>query len=114
MSEEAKPFKAAVLDERGVFLRVVELVDESGLGPRHLDLRPLGGECDLPGGKYRWDAQACTFVALPRERQKLAEEAPTMEEAWFAFLKEGIDAPTVQAWIQWYEKSLDGQMKAGS
>ncbi len=110
MSEEAKPYKVAVLDERGVFLRTLELAAGIPPGPRQVDLRPYGGDCDLPGGKYRWDTDACQFVPLPPERQKLAEEAPTLEEAWYAFLKEGAAAPTVAAWMEWYERSLDGQI----
>ena len=101
-------FKAALLDERGVFLRTVELVDESELTARMVDLRAFGGDCDLPGGKYRWDGVG-TFVPLPVERQKRAEEAPTLEEAFYAFLKEGPAAPSVDAWLAWYEKTLDGQ-----
>lgn len=43
--------KAALLDERGIFLRIDELADASQLTERHL--RSITS-CDLPSGQYRW------------------------------------------------------------
>lgn len=43
--------KAALLDERGVYLRVDDLGDVSKLTPRHL---PQIKTCDLKPGAYRW------------------------------------------------------------
>ncbi len=43
--------KAALLDERGVFLRMDEVPSVADLGPRHL---PQIVSCDLPPGAYLW------------------------------------------------------------
>ena len=43
--------KAALLDERGVYLRMDELEDRSELTDRHL---PSITACDLPAGRYVW------------------------------------------------------------
>lgn len=43
--------KAALLDERGVYLRIVELASEADLTDRHV---PTITSCDLPAGRYRW------------------------------------------------------------
>lgn len=43
--------KAALLDERGVYLRMDELEDLSELTDRHL---PSITSCDLPAGRYVW------------------------------------------------------------
>lgn len=43
--------KAALLDERGVYLRVDELASEADLTPQHL---PQITYCDLPAGEYVW------------------------------------------------------------
>ncbi len=109
MSDETKSIKAAVLDERGVFLRTVEVADPADLGARMVDLRAHGGDCDLPSGKYRWDVEKQSFIPLPVERQKRTAEAPSLEEAFYAYLKEGALAPTTLEWVTWYEKTLDGQ-----
>lgn len=43
--------RAALLDERGVFLRMDEVADVASLTPRHL---PQIVECDHPSGEYLW------------------------------------------------------------
>lgn len=45
--------KAALLDERGVYLRMDELEDLAQLTDRHL---PSITSCDLPAGRYVWIA----------------------------------------------------------
>lgn len=47
------PIRAALLDVDNVFLRMDELNGVSQLTDRHL---PSITECDLPSGKYRWQA----------------------------------------------------------
>lgn len=45
--------KAALLDERGIFLRMDEVADETQLTNRHV--RSIKS-CDLPAGEYLWVA----------------------------------------------------------
>jgi hypothetical protein len=45
--------RAALLNERGIYLRMDELEDASQLTERHL---PQITFCDLPPGEYRWIA----------------------------------------------------------
>jgi hypothetical protein len=47
--------KAALLDERGIYLRMDEVQSESDLTASHV---PSITECDLPAGKYKWIADA--------------------------------------------------------
>lgn len=49
--------KAALLDENGVYLRMVE-VRGAELTVRHL---PSIKECDLPPGRYKWVPEEATF-----------------------------------------------------
>lgn len=46
--------KAALLDERGVYLRMDELADETQLTAQHV---PSITSCDLPPGQYKWIAE---------------------------------------------------------
>lgn len=43
--------RAALLDERGVYVRMDEVADVASLTPRHL---PQIVECDHPSGEYLW------------------------------------------------------------
>lgn len=73
-------FKAMVLDERGVYVAKVELEDGAEIPPRHVDLRPLGGDCDRPFGQYRWNLESRCLEPLPRQ-QRAVEGRPTLEQA---------------------------------
>ena len=75
-----KPFKALLLDERDVFVRLVELDDEAQLTVRHVDLRPHGGDCDRPAGEYRWNREKQALEPLPRQ-QRAQQGKPTLEQA---------------------------------
>ena len=75
-----KPFKALRLDERDVFVELVTLDDPAKLTERHVDLRPLGGDCDCPVGEYRWNREKKQLVPLPRQ-QRAKTGKPTMEQA---------------------------------
>jgi len=65
--------------------------------------------CDLTPGMYRWSGS--TFELLPREQRKSLQEAPTLEQAFYDLLTVGREAPRVEAWIKWMEKTMD-QRKA--
>lgn len=77
---ERKPFKALLLDERDVFIGLVEIDDEADLTERHIDLRPHGGDCDRPVGEYRWNRERLTLEPLPRHQRAKAGR-PTLEMA---------------------------------
>jgi hypothetical protein len=49
--------KAALLDERGVYLRMDELADPALLTALHL---PQITACDQPAGRYKWVEDAAT------------------------------------------------------
>ncbi len=73
-------FKALLLDERDVFVALVELDDETQITNRHVDLRPFGGDCDNPVGEYRWNRDLKTLEPLPRQQRSRAGR-PTFEQA---------------------------------
>lgn len=62
---------AALLDERGIFLKIDTLKSKAGLTVHHL---PHITSCDLPPGKYRWmptpddktNPYGGQFVPLPK------------------------------------------------
>jgi hypothetical protein len=86
-------FKALLLDERDVFVRLVELDDEAQLTARHVDLRPHGGDCDRPTGEYRWNRENQALEPLPRQ-QRAQNGKPTLEQAVaFDLLKRWEAAP---------------------
>lgn len=63
-------FKAMLLDDRDVLLQVVTLASEAELTPRHVDLRPFGGQCDRPAGQYRWNRAEKRLDPLPRTQRR--------------------------------------------
>lgn len=68
--------------------------------------------CDNAPGKYKWDAtigKAGCFTPLAPNQQKLAEAAPTLDQALYDLITLGADAPRVQAWARWFEKTLDAK-----
>lgn len=73
-------FRALLLDERDVFVALVELEDEAQLTARHVDLRPHGGDCDRPVGEYRWNREKQALEPLPRQ-QRAQHGRPTLEQA---------------------------------
>ena len=100
----SEPFKALLLDERDVFVRLVELDDEAELTARHVDLRPHGGECDRPTGEYRWNREKQALEPLPRQ-QRAQQGKPTLEQAVaFDLLKrweadQGAVSDVALAWL---------------
>lgn len=110
-------FKAMVLDERDVLRGVVELESEAELTPRHVDLRPYGGDCDRKPGEYRWDRQQKCLMPLPRP-QRAREGNPTLEVAYaFDLLSRWVTAPAAipevaLAWLDSTVMSVDMQFMA--
>ena len=100
-----KPFKAMLLDEAGVLVSVVELASADELTPLHVDLRPLGGDCDNEPGKYRWDREQQRLVPLARFQRAPAAGVPSLEQVVYAFITGGKSSPLVKAWLEHYEKS---------
>ena len=76
----SEPFKALLLDERDVFVQLVEIDDEAQLTARHVDLRQHGGDCDRPAGEYRWNRDNKSLEPLPRQ-QRAQRGKPTLEQA---------------------------------
>ncbi|MCS7002800.1 MAG: hypothetical protein NZ518_08125 [Dehalococcoidia bacterium] len=102
-SHAARLVRCALLDERDVYLGMVE-VEEDRLTDRHL---PEITDCDLPRGEYRWDREARTFVPLPR-RQRTEAGRPTFEHAaffyWLALWERGWKLPLVT--LSWMDDVL--------
>lgn len=69
--------RVAQLDERMVFLGMVEIAADAELTALQVD---LGHDCDLPSGEYRWNPDLKTFQALPRAQRAVAGR-PTLEQA---------------------------------
>lgn len=59
-------FKALRLDGADIIQEVVELQSAAELTQEMIDLRPHGGECDLPPGRYRWDRTHNQAVPIVR------------------------------------------------
>ena len=102
--------KVAKLDAAGVFQGVGEVAKLTDL---HLPLDQIGGECDLPPGKYRWDRQRKTFVPLRAAAVAPARDVPTLERAVYALIKR-MDMPPedAQRWADWYETTIEAQAAA--
>ena len=62
---------AALLDEEGLFLRM-EALPEAELTDRHL---PQIADCDLPPGKYKWDAERQQFLPAGKKSPAAAPDA---------------------------------------
>jgi len=68
------PIHAALLDERGIFLKIDTLKSKAALTERHL---PQIDRCDLPPGRYRWvptpedkaNPYGGQFVPLPKPKR---------------------------------------------
>lgn len=106
----AAPFKVAVLDESGVLVDLVTLASEAELAEQHLDLRPHGGDCDLPFGQYRWDGK--TFLPLAAGARPMPGTTISLERAFDRLLslceKKGIALDDLLvAWRAAYRSSLD-------
>lgn len=103
-AEELKPAKirAARLDGRGVYQGMDEFDALEDLTARHI---PEVTDCDLPPGKYRWNAQMKTFDALERSSIRPAPDVPAIEDVIYelaAALGERVPDNVVR-WMDWYE-----------
>jgi hypothetical protein len=96
----------AKLDHDGVYWGTEE-VKKLGAGDVEVP-----AACDLRPGAYKFVPKNAEhdgrFEPLPKAAQKAAPGAPTLEQAFHAFVKSGYDAPRVKAWCEWYEKNVMG------
>lgn len=118
----------AVLDHDGVYWppleqRLPEAVQSGELvfGPPELQgVLPegavyVGTACDLPGGRYQWNAAMGRFDPLPREMRKETPRAPTLEQAFHDLVTNAgqnrPQQPRVAAWVDWFEKTVDERLR---
>lgn len=98
--------KAMLLDERDVFVGVVELESADALTDRHVDLTPSGGICDRKPGEYRWNRKDRCLEPLPKQ-QRATQGRPTLEQAVaFDALKrwEGAAASVSDVTLRWLDE----------
>ncbi len=75
----------------------------------------LDHEPDNPPGRYRWSREHNRLEPLPKEKQKDAPEAPTLEQAFYDLVDVLIGGgalnaplpPRLSAWRKWFEKTFD-------
>lgn len=98
--------RVARLDSAGVY-QGIEVIKKADFDSRiHIDLETIGGNCDLPPGKYRWNGE--TFAPLPKEARKPGPDVPTLEEVIYAIAKTMQNPPEdVKRWSQWFERTWD-------
>jgi hypothetical protein len=101
--EKPRPLFRLKLDHDEVYFGCEPFEGIAGASDVVLDHAP-----DNPPGIYRWSREHRRFEPLPKEKQKDAPEAPTLEQAFYAFVKFGADNPIAKAWCDWFEKSLEG------
>jgi hypothetical protein len=104
------PFKALQLDADGILEAIVTLERSAELTARHVDLRPLGGDCDREPGQYRWDG--AQLVPLKVSALKRAPGGVSLEQAFAALLDQAERAgvkmnDTLMVWRAGYRSSLD-------
>jgi len=106
--------KAAILRAPdSVYMGMVE-IDESELGPRHLLASEFGGECDLPVGRYAWDAAEKSFKSVeaianaridPVALDMLTQLAMALLRVWSEH-REVMTRPILE-WLDFYVMSVD-------
>lgn len=103
------PFKLN-LDADGVFFGSTP-IDPAAVQPGDvvLDHAP-----DNPPGCYRWMPEANGVPAhlqpLPKEQQKTAPGAPTLEQAFADYLTNGSTGARVSAWAAWFKTTPAAQV----
>jgi hypothetical protein len=108
----AKKKMCALLDDKGVYQGMVEYTHPSELTDKHL---PEIDACDLPLGKYYWDAGKKTFWPIrPVSPERQTSEANTLKAIYQGF--KAMDAAFPQMfpkvtkdWLRWYGKSFDAR-----
>ena len=102
------PTHCALLDESGIYIGMVEVPAE----PTSRHLLEISS-CDLPPGRYRWNAVDGCFDVAAVESLAAAPCVPSLERAVFslarAFESAGNPLPAdVASWCAWYQKTLEG------
>lgn len=99
----------------GTFLGMTE-IEPALIDPaQHLDAAEIGGECDLPPGKYRWDRAEKTFKPIIERLQGNDPVfTPPAELALFgviaALRRANIELPAPSAdWADAYRKTIDAR-----
>lgn len=109
--EEARPEPAAPrpryklnLDHDDVYFGCEPIApgEDPAAGDIVLDHAP-----DNAPGQYRWLREEKKFHALGKAQQKTVQGAPTLEQAFYDFVKYGADTPRVEAWCAWFEKTIE-------
>lgn len=109
-AEEApRPRFRLKLDHDDVYFGCEEISQEEadahlGVNDVVLDHAP-----DNAPGQYRWLREEKRFHALEKAQQKTVAGAPTLEQAFYDFVKNGELAHKTKAWCDWFEKTLDGK-----
>lgn len=102
----------AILDAQAVLLGFKKV---SVVGRKETKFQvPVPDECDLTPKKYRWDAEAKTFVPLPPVAGSTPEHPDQVKAIALGFmaLREAhvVALPKLTlAWLDWYAGTIDYQ-----
>ena len=104
------PFRAMLLGAGDILEEVVELKSSAELTERHVDLRPLGGDCDRAPGAYRWNRERQALEPLKSAAQR-PRGGVDLETALADFFRgcsdSGVKLPaSTAAWLKQQEKVL--------
>jgi hypothetical protein len=108
--EKPRPQFRLKLDHDDVYFGCEQLAD--GEEPKPDDV-VLDHAPDNAPGQYRWLRAYGWFIPLPSTQQKIAQGAPTLEQAFYELARavhrpDDQGLPRVKAWCEWFEKSIDG------
>jgi|SRR5690348_375890 hypothetical protein len=109
--EAARPMFRLKLDHDDVFFGSEPFAPGDTVGARDviLDHQPD----NLPG-RYRWSREHDRFEPLQKEKQKAEQGAPTLEQAFYELaravhLPDDKGLPRLQAWCEWFEKTVEAR-----
>ena len=103
--EAARPQFRLILDHDDVYFGCEQVFDREQIGERDIVLDHAPD--NLPG-QYRWSREHNRLEPLPEQSRKDKPGAPTLEQAFYAFVKFGADSPRTKAWCEWFEKTIEG------
>jgi len=103
--EPARPLFRLKLDHDDVYFgcETIAATSEVSESDVVLDHAP-----DNAPGCYRWLRDLKRLEPLPKAQQKTEPGAPTLEQAFYCLVKHGANEQHVQAWIAWFEKTIEG------